>query len=128
MGPPSRLELTLAPLWRTTFMGLPTEACALRQRKQAKVGGRGEDRTPDLCIANAALSQLSYAPHVWLDRTETHGRRPVRRHECRFYMAFPRRAIRPGWLTMRKRTTLTPSLNDLQRLLGHQNRDGARLR
>src|SRR6476469_5221355 len=25
-------------------------------------GGRGEDRTPDLCIANAALSQLSYAP------------------------------------------------------------------
>jgi len=34
---------------------------------------------------------------VWLDRTETHGRRPVRRHESRFYMAFPRRAIRPGW-------------------------------
>src|SRR5687767_35911 len=28
----------------------------------AEVGGRGEDRTPDLCIANAALSQLSYAP------------------------------------------------------------------
>ena len=29
---------------------------------RAKAGGRGEDRTRDLCIANAALSQLSYAP------------------------------------------------------------------
>ena len=28
-----------------------------------KIGGRGEDRTLGLCIANAALSQLSYAPH-----------------------------------------------------------------
>ena len=26
------------------------------------VGGAEEDRTPDLCIANAALSQLSYRP------------------------------------------------------------------
>lgn len=25
-------------------------------------GGEEEDRTPDLCIANAALSQLSYVP------------------------------------------------------------------
>ena len=25
-------------------------------------GGDGEDRTLDLCVANAALSQLSYAP------------------------------------------------------------------
>ena len=25
-------------------------------------GGEEEDRTPDLCIANAALSQLSYTP------------------------------------------------------------------
>ena len=25
-------------------------------------GGDEEDRTPDLCIANAALSQLSYTP------------------------------------------------------------------
>jgi hypothetical protein len=25
-------------------------------------GGAEEDRTPDLCIANAALSQLSYRP------------------------------------------------------------------
>lgn len=25
-------------------------------------GGDGEDRTPDLCNANATLSQLSYAP------------------------------------------------------------------
>jgi len=24
-----------------------------------EIGGRREDRTPDLCIANAALSQLS---------------------------------------------------------------------
>ena len=27
-------------------------------------GGEEEDRTPDLCIANAALSQLSYPPKV----------------------------------------------------------------
>ena len=27
-----------------------------------KSGGAEEDRTPDLCIANAALSQLSYGP------------------------------------------------------------------
>jgi hypothetical protein len=26
------------------------------------LGGVEEDRTPDLCIANAALSQLSYDP------------------------------------------------------------------
>ena len=26
------------------------------------IGGAEEDRTPDLCIANAALSQLSYSP------------------------------------------------------------------
>jgi hypothetical protein len=26
---------------------------------EEKIGGRREDRTPDLCIANAALSQLS---------------------------------------------------------------------
>ena len=29
---------------------------------QEKIGGAEEDRTPDLCIANAALSQLSYRP------------------------------------------------------------------
>ena len=28
------------------------------------VGGEEEDRTPDLRIANAALSQLSYPPNV----------------------------------------------------------------
>ena len=27
-------------------------------------GGEEEDRTPDLCIANAALSQLSYFPET----------------------------------------------------------------
>ena len=27
-------------------------------------GGPGEDRTLDLCVANAALSQLSYGPKV----------------------------------------------------------------
>ncbi len=29
-----------------------------------KNGGAEEDRTPDLCIANAALSQLSYGPGI----------------------------------------------------------------
>jgi hypothetical protein len=27
-------------------------------------GGDKEDRTPDLCVANAALSQLSYTPKL----------------------------------------------------------------
>ena len=31
-------------------------------------GGEEEDRTPDLCIANAALSQLSYFPEFDLPR------------------------------------------------------------
>ena len=28
-------------------------------------GGAEGDRTPDLCIANASLSQLSYGPEIW---------------------------------------------------------------
>src|SRR5687767_13655865 len=30
--------------------------------RRFEYGGEEEDRTPDLCIANAALSQLSYFP------------------------------------------------------------------
>ncbi len=30
--------------------------------QELNTGGEEEDRTPDLCIANAALSQLSYSP------------------------------------------------------------------
>ena len=44
---------------------------ALRGQKKARsasgllvYGGDGEDRTPDLLIANQALSQLSYAPRA----------------------------------------------------------------
>ena len=33
-----------------------------RDRLPLDCGGEEEDRTPDLCIANAALSQLSYFP------------------------------------------------------------------
>ena len=33
-------------------------------------GGAEEDRTPDLCIANAALSQLSYRPIICPDFTK----------------------------------------------------------
>ena len=39
------------------FAGLPTEAALA-----AKVGGAEGSRTPDLLIANEALSQLSYGP------------------------------------------------------------------
>ncbi len=35
---------------------------ANREQLALKSGGDGEDRTPDLRIANAALSQLSYVP------------------------------------------------------------------
>ena len=45
-GQPSRIEA-----------GLPTEAALA-----AKVGGAEGNRTPDLLIANEALSQLSYGP------------------------------------------------------------------
>ena len=31
-------------------------------KKKGRVGGAEEDRTPDLRIANATLSQLSYGP------------------------------------------------------------------
>ena len=31
------------------------------------IGGEEEDRTPDLRIANATLSQLSYFPFGWVD-------------------------------------------------------------
>ena len=34
------------------------------------LGGEEEDRTPDLCIANAALSQLSYPPKQILNCKE----------------------------------------------------------
>ena len=34
----------------------------LRGNVLRNFGGDGEDRTPDLCNANATLSQLSYAP------------------------------------------------------------------
>ena len=34
-------------------------AAAQGLKKRRNVGGRQEDRTPDLCVANAALSQLS---------------------------------------------------------------------
>ena len=43
--------------------GLPPEARSHFRR--AKGGGRRGDRTPDLVIANHALSQLSYAPTRW---------------------------------------------------------------
>jgi hypothetical protein len=36
----------------------------LQARRSFNSGGEEEDRTPDLCIANAALSQLSYPPTV----------------------------------------------------------------
>ena len=36
--------------------------CELTSSENFLFGGDEEDRTPDLCIANAALSQLSYTP------------------------------------------------------------------
>ena len=44
-----------------------------------KVGGAEEDRTPDLCIANAALSQLSYGPRG-CQCTPRPGRQIIRNH------------------------------------------------
>ncbi len=36
-----------------------------RRNGQEEIGGAEEDRTPDLRIANATLSQLSYGPNEW---------------------------------------------------------------
>ena len=52
-------------LWLKTFLGV--------------IGGRGEDRTLGLCIANAALSQLSYAPPSVCDIPSMAGRLSVMR-------------------------------------------------
>ncbi len=38
-----------------------------------KIGGAEEDRTPDLSVANAALSQLSYGPTVSTHGNESSG-------------------------------------------------------
>ena len=55
----------------TTFQSfLHTEVIKQKQHQTAKLrnlallitGGPEEARTPDLCVANAALSQLSYKP------------------------------------------------------------------
>ena len=35
-------------------------------------GGAEEDRTPDLRIANATLSQLSYGPTMWQSKETDH--------------------------------------------------------
>ena len=43
----------------------PVSPGRFRQRREqglASVGGRGGARTPDLLVANEALSQLSYTP------------------------------------------------------------------
>ena len=52
----------------TTFLGERRATCATAKDKAAEYrrprifGGDDEDRTHDLRIANAALSQLSYVP------------------------------------------------------------------
>lgn len=42
------------------------------QRAVSNSGGAREDRTPDLVIANDALSQLSYGPTCWIPRCRRH--------------------------------------------------------
>jgi hypothetical protein len=42
----------------------PRKAAFLLSEGKRFVGGEEEDRTPDLRIANAALSQLSYPPNA----------------------------------------------------------------
>jgi hypothetical protein len=43
-------------------LGYDAPAFASSLRFEAKVGGAEGIRTPDLCVANASLSQLSYSP------------------------------------------------------------------
>src|SRR3970040_276407 len=54
-----------------------------RGHQSEGVGGRGEDRTHDLRIANAALSQLSYAPPVVSSDLRARNTRQRRRARAR---------------------------------------------
>ena len=47
------------------------------------IGGAEEDRTPDLCIANAALSQLSYRPVILLARILRHS---IGKHQVKCWL------------------------------------------
>ena len=66
--PPDRIHLLQSPGWASISDNISAEAKAKEKRPTARVGlsefpgGDEEDRTPDLRIANAALSQLSYVP------------------------------------------------------------------
>lgn len=58
IGRPVQLQQALSGNNVLKRQGVATFRC----NPLGKTGGDEEDRTPDLCIANAALSQLSYAP------------------------------------------------------------------
>ena len=47
--------------------------CELTSSENFLFGGDEEDRTPDLCIANAALSQLSYTPKYTIKQIHLNG-------------------------------------------------------
>ena len=61
----------LAPLGvRSPLAGISENAPAM-QRHFCTIGGAKGDRTPDLVIANHALSQLSYSPGIWQPQRES---------------------------------------------------------
>jgi hypothetical protein len=88
----------------------PLLACRA-EAQRAKAGGAEGDRTPDLVIANDALSQLSYGPKI---RYEIYGGVPgdVKKSG----MSLPQNAKRPGLG------------NELIRVRGAQPRWDARIR
>ena len=79
---PEVVHGTLLNPIQTSILGIsaqnaPTPVTSAKKREYVALEGSGgaeEDRTPDLCIANAALSQLSYGP------TEAKYTSPGRRH------------------------------------------------
>jgi hypothetical protein len=64
-------------------------------------GGEEEDRTPDLCIANAALSQLSYFPETLAPDSCPNGIRIIGRAGGRFKRAGARARQYTGFASRR---------------------------